>query len=337
MLFEAWDDAMRSTCGHFYAVPTDDRRTVEGHFFAQRLCGLDVANFACDVRSVDRTRQGIRLDDHEHLYLLVQLSGSTKIEQRDERFILVPGGLYLFDSTQPGRLVFDGAQAHCLSLHLPRAASLAEADSVKPLRVGEVVNVTKPAAQRIHSYILNAMYHGKSNAMAGPEYLLQLTQLAFASDHSAIVANNLLSQGSRFELAVREMEFFVARPEPTLSWLADRVGISTRQLERDFQAHQTSFVQLLREQRLKLACNLIELIKRNGREVSITDIAFASGFRDLSNFNRAFRTRFGMTPREYLRFSRYPVSRNGLPTNTLSSAVLPRCHEHQTPVSRRGV
>jgi AraC-like DNA-binding protein len=205
---------------------------------------------------------------------------------------------------------------------LPRAASLAEADSVEPLRVGKVVSVTKPAAQRIHRYILNAI-HGKSNAVAGPEYLLQLTRLAFASDHSAIVANNILSQGSRFELAVREMELFVARPEPTLSWLADRVGISTRQLERDFQAHQTSFVQLLREQRLKLACNLIELTKRNGREVSITDIAFASGFRDLSNFNRAFRTRFGMTPREYLRFSRCPVSRNGLPTNTLSSAVLP--------------
>jgi len=318
MLFEAWDDAMRSICGHFYAVPDRDQRTVEGHFFAQRLCGLDVANFACDVRRVDRTRQGIRLDGHEHLYLLVQVSGSIKIEQKDKRVILLPGDLYLFDSTQPGRLVFDGAQAHCLSLHLPRAASLAEADAACPLRVGEIVNVTKPAARRVHRYIRDATHNGNSNPMARPEHLLQLIQIAFASDDSQSAVNKILSQGSRFELAVREIEFFVTRQELSLSWLAERIGISTRQLERDFQAHQTSFVQLLREQRLKLACNLIELVKRTDHQVSITDIAFASGFRDLSNFNRAFRTRFGVTPREYLQFSRCPVSRDGFSASAFS-------------------
>jgi len=33
----------------------------------------------------------------------------------------------------------------------------------------------------------------------------------------------------------------------------------------------------------------------------ILDIALDSGFADLSNFNRAFRTEFGLSPRAYRR------------------------------------
>jgi AraC family transcriptional activator of tynA and feaB len=33
--------------------------------------------------------------------------------------------------------------------------------------------------------------------------------------------------------------------------------------------------------------------------LNISEIAYAWGFNDLSHFNRAFRARFGMTPREW--------------------------------------
>jgi len=321
MLFEAWEDALRSTCGHYYAVPLDDQRTVDGHFLAQRLCGLDIANLAGKIRRIDRTRQGIRQDDQEHLFLLVQLAGSARIEQRDESSILVPGTLYLLDSTKPLQIGFDGARPHAISLHLPRAASLA--DALGPLRVGEVINVTTPAARRLHNYVLGAMSHRDTTEKTRPDYLLDLTRLAFSTSDSETIAGRTLSQGARFELALRELETFVARPELSLTWLADRIGISARQLERDFQAHETSFVQQLREQRLKLACNLVELAKRSGREVRITDIAFASGFRDLSNFNRAFRTRFGLTPRDYARAMRFPAAQNAFSSREPRAMELP--------------
>lgn len=309
MLFEAWDDALRSTCGHYYAVPRDGQRSVDGHFQAERLCGLDIANFAGNIRRIDRTRQGIRLDEHEHLYLLVQLTGSIRIERQNDNSILLPGALYLLDSTWPVRIGFDGSRPHCLSLHLPRAASLANA--VTPLRLGQVLDGTVPIVKRLHSYIVNAMHHRETGPKAEPEYLLDLTRLAFASGGSQRDVCKTLSQRSRFELAVQEIETFVARPEMSLTWLSDRIGISARQLERDFQAHETSFVQLCREQRLKLVCNFIELAKRSGREVGVTDVAFASGFRDLSNFNRAFRARFGLTPRDYIRSARYQAAPTG--------------------------
>ncbi|MFK3781789.1 helix-turn-helix domain-containing protein [Agrobacterium sp. NPDC089420] len=297
MLFDAWEDALRKTCGHFYAVQHGAQRTVDGHFWPLRLCGLDVANFSCDIRSIDRTRNGIRLDDDEHLFLLVQISGVTKIEHQDRYDIISPGGLYLLDSTQTSRLQFDGNRSHCVSLHIPRAVALAEASG--HMRAGKPVHEGNPLAQRLHAYV-SALMRDKTNRSKDPDYLLDLARAAFACPtNTKNYGYTAMGQRSRFEFAIREMETFVTQPKLSLGWLAGRVGISTRQLERDFRAHDASFVSILREQRLKLACDILKLTIRSGRDVCIADIAFASGFRDVSNFNRAFRARLGITPREH--------------------------------------
>jgi AraC-like DNA-binding protein len=55
-------------------------------------------------------------------------------------------------------------------------------------------------------------------------------------------------------------------------------------------------VEYLNELRTGLACR--ELIET---ERPILDVAFASGFRNLSNFNRRFRALKGMSPRDYRR------------------------------------
>jgi AraC-like DNA-binding protein len=43
----------------------------------------------------------------------------------------------------------------------------------------------------------------------------------------------------------------------------------------------------------------IALRDRNQRAFNISDIAYNWGFNDLSHFNKAFRVRFNMTPREW--------------------------------------
>jgi AraC-like DNA-binding protein len=37
----------------------------------------------------------------------------------------------------------------------------------------------------------------------------------------------------------------------------------------------------------------------SSRETKIVDVAFESGFGDVSNFNRAFRAEFGVSPTTY--------------------------------------
>lgn len=81
----------------------------------------------------------------------------------------------------------------------------------------------------------------------------------------------------------------------TLASLAQTCGLSDFYFLRTFERvtgvtpHQYVLRARLRHAALRLA----------GEETKIVDVAFDSGFNDLSNFNHAFRAEFGMSPRAW--------------------------------------
>ena len=66
-----------------------------------------------------------------------------------------------------------------------------------------------------------------------------------------------------------------------------------------FEAEGTSFSQFVLARRLATAHALLADPSRD--HFSITAIAYAAGFGDLSHFNHSFRRRYGVTPREVRR------------------------------------
>ncbi|MDR1281159.1 MAG: helix-turn-helix domain-containing protein [Opitutaceae bacterium] len=60
-----------------------------------------------------------------------------------------------------------------------------------------------------------------------------------------------------------------------------------------------SYMELLNEQRLRTAASLLR-----DSSLSVLEVSLASGFKDLSNFHRRFRRRFGTTPLKYSRMAR---------------------------------
>lgn len=84
--------------------------------------------------------------------------------------------------------------------------------------------------------------------------------------------------------------------------LASKLGISTRQLERRFQAtFNTSPRQYTLKLRILKGCELLA-----NTPMSVTEIALTTGFYDHSAFSRRFRTTMKMTPAEYRKkHSRY--------------------------------
>jgi AraC-like DNA-binding protein len=152
----------------------------------------------------------------------------------------------------------------------------------------------------LRRYIHEWLRGGKKHCPSPPDYLLYLTRATFAPDGMSNAAAIMPSAPSRYELAVRDIEINLCRSELSLEWIARRIGISSRQLERDFHANGTSFVRVLREKRLKLALEIMEIGSRSAKEIRITEVALKCGFRDISNFNRAFRAYFDCTPRDYI-------------------------------------
>lgn len=93
----------------------------------------------------------------------------------------------------------------------------------------------------------------------------------------------------------------------TIPVMADLCGCSESHFMRWFKKMTgSSFTAYLNERRLAAAA---EMLRRSDEK--ILTLAQSVGFRNLSNFNRQFLARYGMTPGEYRKIGERGIKRNG--------------------------
>jgi len=104
----------------------------------------------------------------------------------------------------------------------------------------------------------------------------------------------LSSRNAHLIAAMHAMNDSLEAPRP-IEEIAEQVGISRRQLERLFTAHVGSTpAQFYIELRISRAHALL-----NETDLSVAQIAAATGFNSASQMATRFRKRFGMSPRSY--------------------------------------
>ncbi len=86
-------------------------------------------------------------------------------------------------------------------------------------------------------------------------------------------------------------------PDLTPARVAQSEGISERYLQRLFEGAGDNFTHYIRERRLLRTS--VDLANPAEAHHSVSEIAFRHGFNDAAHFSRAFRDRFGMSPRAY--------------------------------------
>jgi AraC-like DNA-binding protein len=140
-------------------------------------------------------------------------------------------------------------------------------------------------------------------------YLDPLAREALSRHILDVVALVLGARGESAEMA-RERGLAAARLESIKTYALERLadpglsvadvaakhGLGVRYVQRLFELSGTTFTQFVLEQRLQAARR--GLIRKDGRARTVSQVALECGFSDVSNFNRAFRRRFGMTPSE---------------------------------------
>ena len=85
-------------------------------------------------------------------------------------------------------------------------------------------------------------------------------------------------------------------PTLTVTSIAAELKVSSSTVHRTWSAEACSLADWIWGQRLDAACRDLCDPGLAGRSVS--EIAFSSGFSDAAHFSRAFRVRFGRSPRE---------------------------------------
>ena len=128
-----------------------------------------------------------------------------------------------------------------------------------------------------------------------------LTELIFAMlcEEPIRVSTSTSLRAGVFDTACRIIARKAHDPDFHPATLARQLGISIRMLQRTFQKNGATVAQWI--VRTRLDKGSIMLGDERMRACTITDIAFACGFRDLTTFERAFSAVKGMTPSAWRR------------------------------------
>lgn len=115
-----------------------------------------------------------------------------------------------------------------------------------------------------------------------------------ASRDGAAIAAASGVRSARLAAVKRDIADNIARPDLSEAAVAARHRISPRYLRRLFETEGTTFTGHVLAERLERAFRALSDPKQESR--TIGEIGLASGFGDLSYFNRTFRRRYGDTP-----------------------------------------
>jgi AraC-like DNA-binding protein len=116
--------------------------------------------------------------------------------------------------------------------------------------------------------------------------------LALVEDHAPVTRT---TRKQLFEAAVVGVEEMLGDPALAPGDVARRIAISPRYLHRLFAERGTTFGRWLLERRLERGRDVLRDPAHADR--AIGDIAYSVGFADPSYFARAFKARYGTTPR----------------------------------------
>ncbi len=101
----------------------------------------------------------------------------------------------------------------------------------------------------------------------------------------------------RLEEVLRFIEVHLSDPQLSTAMVARGCGISPRYLSFLLRLRETSFSELVWEQRLAKAREWLG--KSDPRSISISEIAYGVGFKSPAHFSRMFKRVFGSNPREF--------------------------------------
>ena len=165
--------------------------------------------------------------------------------------------------------------------------------------VARRISADNPALKLLVDYLEGAR---NLPALAAPElqrivvtHICDLLAVALGATRDATeVAHGRGVRAARLRAAKVFIVQNFGHPDLSARRVASHLGITPRYLHMLFETEGLSFTKFVVELRLARSCQML-LDPRMG-ERTISAIAFAAGFSDLSHFNRAFRRHFGKTP-----------------------------------------
>jgi AraC-like DNA-binding protein len=249
-----------------------------------------------------RPRELISCDDN-NIALLIDRGGTATFSQSGHEVTLERGGGVVALQTEPASMAFP--RVHYMAVMAPLKALCHVTPSVED-RAGRHIPSNTEALRLLAGYVnllrCESNFYDRELIARAVAHIHDLMAVALgATRDGAALALGRGVRAARLKAIQGYICENLAKQDLSAQSVAAQYGLSMRYIHMLFEGQGTTFSTFVREQRLLQARTMLRSPRYAGR--SISSIALAAGFGDLSHFNRSFRGRFGATPTE-VRLSR---------------------------------
>jgi len=263
------------------------------------VAGNTPVHVVCEKTAVAKT------DSYE---LVLQCEGSCHGRHAKRNVDWEVGDLVLFDSTKSYDIVHP-TDFHVLMWRLPKkvvAPMLAAPDQTVGMRIPGNRGPGAVLRNFMRSLLLEFQQLDTFSQQNLLMHLCGLVGLTLGASKEALQAQSDTQQAVRRQQIYTYIENHFHDPSLTVQRTARDLRMSTRWLYALLEHCEDSFAVKVAHRRLEESRKL--LTDPRYTRLSISDIAFRVGFSNLSTFNRRFRNRYGMSPRDARQMGRIELA-----------------------------
>ena len=283
---------------------TENPRTFYAEISTIAVSDIELVIFENAALCVDHTLQHVRHATGQELFVCRQIGGELALEQGGRNLLLKEGGMTLLDPLLPYSGRFSSA-SKLLVLKVPRDALEARVGRIRHLTARPIRPIEGDCS--LASAFLGMLpQHAAGLSLAGEEIVKHQTLDLIAVSLATAMQRQKPRVSSAKHLALLNLH---AAIDSQLSAhdldgpkVAAAAGISVRYANSVLAQEGTSLMRLIQTRRLERCRTALEDEGQAHRTIS--EIAYAWGFSDMTHFGRRFRARYGLLPGDCRRRAR---------------------------------
>ena len=263
------------------------------------LADLTVVTFDNSPMKVARTKRQIARATENELLLCRQLSGILAVEQDGREAVLGADDVTLLDPLLPYSGEFS-SNSSLLVLKIPRRALEARLGKTRDM-LSLLINSARGSGELMSSFLaMLPLYVGTLSPLAEKVVRNQILDLlSVALTEATYCYRPKLSSAHSLSLLKLRAAIEARLNDPALdsSSVAIAAGMSVRYANLVLAKEGTSIMRLVQTRRLNRCRKALE--NPHWINMTLSEIAYAWGFADMTHFSRKFKAAYGMLPSEF--------------------------------------
>ncbi|MEB6666841.1 AraC family transcriptional regulator [Acinetobacter vivianii] len=251
--------------------------------------GLIISSLSSQKQKISRSFSEISITKDHCLFFNLQKKGMAYVQQNDKTTYLKEGDLYILDTRYPYIIEQFENDWESLSLRVPLDHT---SNCIFPLSKNiDIIDSTDNFI--LYENILTL------EKIIGKNLTEKNTSIITKTTIDLILSNFEKNNSNTTPLLVNILKYIElnAKKHNLKCYdIAKEFHTSERNIYKIFETQEQSLSKTISDVRLKIFINYMKMGNGN-----ITEIAYKSGFNDLSNFYKVFKNKFNETPKKYFK------------------------------------